>query len=121
MPIKGFEEAKNKIIRISSDAPRAAESAMIEVLITIGAESASKTPIDTSTLINSMYRHVISTGDAVTGRIGYAASYAKYVHDPKVKQQFRLPRAEKEFLKKAINETRPLNIKTIKRYIDASL
>ncbi|EMP4186484.1 HK97 gp10 family phage protein [Proteus mirabilis] len=81
--------------------------AMQRFLFDAGAQSAIYTPIDTSTLINSQFRNVTVNGTKITGRIGYSASYAVYVHDPKVKQKFKRPTAKKEFLKKAVEETLP--------------
>ncbi|WP_236459923.1 HK97 gp10 family phage protein, partial [Escherichia coli] len=46
----------------------------------IRTESASMTPIATSTLINSQYDTVEVKGTRITGKIGYAANYALYVH-----------------------------------------
>lgn len=80
---------------------RRVSRAMQQFLIDAGAQAAVYTPIDTSTLINSQFRTVTINGTRVTGRIGYSASYAAYVHDPKVKQKFKRPAAKKEFLKKA--------------------
>lgn len=55
------------------------------------------TPIDTSTLINSQFRETKVNGTRITGRVGYSASYAVYVHDPKVKQNFKRSSAKKSF------------------------
>jgi hypothetical protein len=42
----------------------------------------------------------------VTGRVGYTANYAVFVHDPEVKQNFRRATARKEFLTKGFEDTR---------------
>ncbi|MBT0353110.1 HK97 gp10 family phage protein [Morganella morganii subsp. morganii] len=63
-----------------------------------GAQATLFTPIDTSTLINSQFREITVNGTRVTGRVGYSANYAVFVHDPKVKQTFRRATARKEFL-----------------------
>jgi hypothetical protein len=55
---------------------RALQSAMI----LIGARAAYYT-IDTSTLINSQFREIDAGGVFITGRIGYSANYAAYVHE----------------------------------------
>lgn len=81
---------------------RALQSAMI-----IGSSQAALyTPIDTSTLLNSQYRELINNGLRLTGRVGYTANYAVFVHDPNVPQTFRRATAQKEFLTKGFEDTR---------------
>ncbi len=71
-----------------------------------GAQATLFTPIDTSTLINSQFREIRVNGTRVTGRVGYSANYAVFVHDPKVKQTFRRATARKEFLTLGFEESR---------------
>ncbi|HFW7069692.1 TPA: HK97 gp10 family phage protein [Morganella morganii] len=71
-----------------------------------GAQAKLFTPIDTSTLINSQFREITVNGTRVTGRVGYSANYAVFVHDPKVKQTFRRATARKEFLTLGFEESR---------------
>lgn len=71
-----------------------------------GAQATLFTPIDTSTLINSQFREITVNGTRVTGRVGYSANYAVFVHDPKVKQTFRRDTARKEFLTLGFEESR---------------
>lgn len=71
-------------------------------------QAAVYTPIDTKTLINSQFRDVEVKGTLFTGRVGYSASYAVFVHDPNVKQSFRRPTAKKEFLTKGFEETQQM-------------
>ena len=71
-----------------------------------GAQATLFTPIDTSTLINSQFREITVNGTHVTGRVGYSANYAVFVHDPKVKQTFRRATARKEFLTLGFEESR---------------
>ena len=71
-----------------------------------GAQATLFTPIDTSTLINSQFREITVNGTRVTGRVGYSANYAVFVHDPKVKQIFRRATARKEFLTLGFEESR---------------
>ena len=71
-----------------------------------GAQATLFTPIDTSTLINSQFREITVNGTRVTGRVGYSANYAEFVHDPKVKQTFRRATARKEFLTLGFEESR---------------
>lgn len=73
-----------------------------------GRQAAVYTPIDTKTLINSQFRGVEVKGTLFTGRVGYSASYAVFVHDPNVKQSFRRPTAKKEFLTKGFEETQQM-------------
>ena len=56
------------------------------------------TPIDTSTQLNSQYREMFVNGNRLTGRVGYSANYALYVHDPNHPMKFRRSTARKEFL-----------------------
>ncbi|HDU8653081.1 TPA: HK97 gp10 family phage protein [Morganella morganii subsp. morganii] len=70
-----------------------------------GAQATLFTPIDTSTLINSQFREITVNGTRVTGRVGYSANYAVFVHDPKVKQTFRRATARKEFLTLGFEES----------------
>ncbi len=71
-----------------------------------GAQATLFTPIDTSTLINSQFREITVNGTRVTGRVGYSANYAVFVHDQKVKQTFRRATARKEFLTLGFEESR---------------
>lgn len=105
--VRGIRQAKANLDRIIKDVQgrkvvRALQSAML-----IGsAQAALYTPIDTSTLINSQFREITSNGVRVTGRVGYTANYAMYVHDPEVKQNFRRATARKEFLTKGFEDAR---------------
>lgn len=105
--VRGIRQAKANLDRIIKDVQgrkvvRALQSAML-----IGSAQASLyTPIDTSTLINSQFREITANGVRVTGRVGYTASYAVFVHDPEVKQTFRRASAQKEFLTKGFVDTR---------------
>ncbi|HCT9585368.1 HK97 gp10 family phage protein [Raoultella ornithinolytica] len=104
--VRGIRQAKANLDRIIKDVQgrkvvRALQSAML-----IGSAQASLyTPIDTSTLINSQFREITANGVRVTGRVGYTASYAVFVHDPEVKQTFRRASAQKEFLTKGFEDT----------------
>lgn len=57
--------------------------ATYSALYYIGLVSAAKVPIDTNTLLNTQFRDVIVNGTRITGRIGYSANYAVYVHEAK--------------------------------------
>ncbi|WP_241575033.1 HK97 gp10 family phage protein [Rosenbergiella nectarea] len=105
--VKGISAAKRNLDAIIDNVQgrkvvRALQSAMI-----IGSSQAAiYTPIDTSTLINSQYRELSVNGTRVTGRVGYSANYAVYVHDPNVPQTFHRATAEKEFLTKGFADTK---------------
>lgn len=81
MPMRGVKEAKAStkalVGRIAGDLT---ERTVTEILI-IGAGYASiLTPVDTSLLINSQYRHVTHVFGATFGRVGYTAAYAAAVN-----------------------------------------
>lgn len=96
------------ITAVEQKAARGVTQAMI-----LGASEASvMTPVDTSTLLNSQFRNVTKEGSKIVGTVGYTAEYARYVHDPNVKQKFRRSTAEKEFLRKGFEEAEP-NIRAV--------
>ncbi|RTN26294.1 HK97 gp10 family phage protein [Enterobacter quasimori] len=105
--VRGVNQSKAGLNRIINDVKgrkvvRAIQSAMI-----IGSSQAALyTPIDTSTLLNSQYRELINNRVRLTGRVGYTANYAVFVHDPNVPQTFRRATAQKEFLTKGFEDTR---------------
>ena len=80
--VKGINNAKSNLDKFigtvqGKKAARAIQSAML-----IGStQAALYTPIDTSTLINSQFREIDAGGVLITGRIGYSANYAAYVHE----------------------------------------
>ncbi|MEQ5089035.1 HK97 gp10 family phage protein [Providencia rettgeri] len=71
-------------------------------------QAAVFTPIATKILINSSFRTIRVDGTLYTGRVGYSASYAVYVHDPKVIQKFKRPEAKKEFLTEGFEVMKPI-------------
>lgn len=105
--VRGIAQAKANLDALINDVQgrkvvRAVQSAMLIG----GAQAALYTPIDTSTLLNSQFREIDANGTKVTGRVGYSANYAVYVHDPNVPQTFRRATARKEFLTKGFEDTR---------------
>lgn len=114
--IKGVRQAQQNLGALIGDiqgrkAARAIQSALI-----IGSSQASLyTPIDTSTLINSQFRELNVNGTRLTGRVGYSANYAAFVHDPNIPQTFRRATAQKEFLTKGFEDTRDIIDRTIKK------
>ncbi|HGK4778871.1 TPA: HK97 gp10 family phage protein [Enterobacter cloacae] len=105
--VKGISQAKKNLNALVGDIQgRKVVRAMQSALIIGGSQAALYTPIDTSTLINSQFREISVNGNRVTGRVGYSANYAAYVHDPSVPQNFRRATARKEFLTKGFDDTR---------------
>lgn len=104
--VKGISQAKKNLNALVGDIQgRKVVRAMQSALIIGGSQAALYTPIDTSTLINSQFREITVSGNRVTGRVGYSANYAAYVHDPSVPQKFRRATARKEFLTKGFEDT----------------
>lgn len=105
--VKGIAKAKANLTKLIGDIQgRKAVRAIYKALYIGGAQASLYTPIDTSTLINSQFRDVNVSGKMLTGRVGFSANYAVYVHDPSVKQNFRRSTARKEFLKLGFEESR---------------
>ncbi len=105
--VEGISQAKKNLNALVGDIQgRKVVRAMQSALIIGGSQAALYTPIDTSTLINSQFREITVNGSRVTGRVGYSANYAAYVHDPSVPQNFRRATARKEFLTKGFDDTR---------------
>lgn len=105
--VNGVAKAKANLSKLIGDIQgRKAVRAIYKALYIGGAQASLYTPIDTSTLINSQFRDVNVSGKMLTGRVGYSANYAVYVHDPSVKQNFRRSTARKEFLKIGFEESR---------------
>lgn len=114
--VKGIKQAQQNINRLIGDIQgRKAVRALQSALIIGSSQAALYTPIDTSTLINSQYRELEVSGTRLTGRVGYSANYAVYVHDPNVLQTFRRATAQKEFLTKGFEDRRDLIDRTIKK------
>ncbi|WP_284282186.1 HK97 gp10 family phage protein [Proteus mirabilis] len=105
--VRGISQANANLRALVGDIQGKRVMRAIQSALLIGsAQAAIYTPIDTSTLINSQFREVKVNGTLVTGRVGYSANYAVYVHDPRVKQKFRRSTAKKEFLKLSFEEAR---------------
>ena len=102
----------NRLPQFLSAVEQKAARGVTQALILGASEASVMTPVDTSTLLNSQFRNVTKEGSKIVGTVGYTAEYAKYVHDPNVKQKFRRSTAEKEFLKKGFEEAEP-NIRAV--------
>lgn len=131
LKVKGISNAKKNLNDLINDVKgRKAVRAIQSALILGSARAAYYTPIDTSTLINSQFREMDFSGVLITGRVGYSANYAAYVHEMsgKLKGQPRAhfgktregklfgggtekgnywdPHAEPQFLSKGFDEER---------------
>lgn len=105
--IRGIAEVSTNInALVGNITGRKVTRAIQAAMLIGGAQATLFTPIDTSTLINSQFREITVNGARVTGRVGYSANYAVFVHDPKVKQTFRRATARKEFLTLGFEESR---------------
>lgn len=108
MSSRGIQSARRKTAALASNISNIrAERAVKAALITGSGYAAILTPVDTSFLINSRITKVERSGFGVLrGTLGYMANYAAAVHDPKRKQNFKKPGAEKEFLRKGFEDNR---------------
>lgn len=105
--VKGISQARKNLNALIGDIQgRKVIRALQSALVIGGAQASLYTPIDTSTLLNSQFRDITVNGNRVTGRVGYSANYAVYVHDPNVPQTFRRSTARKEFLTKGFEDPR---------------
>ena len=112
--VKGVSKAvKNLDAIINTITGRKIVRSLQSAMIIGSSQSALYTPIDTSYLLNSQFREIVVNGTRFTGRVGYTANYAAYVHDPANVQNFRRPTAEKEFLTKGFEDTQSLIDKTV--------
>ena len=102
----------NNLPQFLSAVEQKAARGVTQALILGASEASVMTPIDTSTLLNSQFRSVTKDGSKIVGTVGYTAEYARYAHDPNVKQNFRRSTAEKEFLRKGFEEAEP-NIRAV--------
>lgn len=114
--VKGVKQVARKVNRaIDNIQDRKVVRALTSAMIIGGSQAAIYTPIDTSYLINSQFREIVINGTRITGRVGYTANYAAYVHDPSIPQSFRRSTAQKEFLTKGFEDERELIDRTIAR------
>lgn len=138
--VRGIGQAKANLDKLINDVQgRKVVRAIQSALIIGSSQAALYTPIDTSTLLNSQFREMDANGTRVTGRVGYSAAYAAYVHDMpgKLKGQPRAhfgktregtefgggtgkgnywdPHGEPQFLKKGFDEERDAITAVIKK------
>lgn len=128
--LRGIKEAIAKTSQIVDEITavkivRALKSATYIIRL----ESATMIPIATSTLINSQFESIEVNGTRVTGKVGYSANYAIYVHNaPGRLLGKKIPRSgklkglgnvwdksgEPKFLAKAGEKTKSLVDKAVK-------
>ncbi|MER1817256.1 HK97 gp10 family phage protein [Proteus mirabilis] len=114
--VRGISQANANLRALVGDIQGKRVMRAIQSALLIGsAQAAIYTPIDTSTLINSQFREVTVNGTRVTGRVGYTANYAVYVHDPRIKQSFRRSSARKEFLSRGFEDERKAIDEAVRR------
>lgn len=79
--VKGIQKAKANLNRIIDDIQgRKVVRGIQSALMLVGIRAAYYTPVDSSTLLNSQFRELMVNGTRITGRVGYSANYAAYVH-----------------------------------------
>ena len=119
MPVTGIDSVNKEIGmlvgRLSGELTR---KTITEVLITGQNYAVLLTPVDTSNLINSRFTQIINNADGTfTGRVGYTAAYADYVHKGLSKTgqplNFQKPGSEAEFLRKGFERDGADEIKQI--------
>lgn len=92
--IKGIKQVSDNINALIGDIQgKKAVRAIQAGMLIGGAQAAIYTPIDTSTLINSQFREMTVSGTRLTGKVGYSAKYAMYVHSASGKLKGQ-PRAD---------------------------
>lgn len=80
--VTGVSQAVSNMNKLIDDIQgRKAVRGMQSALLILGAASAKEVPVDTSTLVNSQFWEIDFNGTLLTGRVGYSANYAVYVHD----------------------------------------
>src|SRR5690554_2560680 len=113
--VMGGDEIRRRFSReIGRIRGRMTEETITRMLIVAAGYASAMTPIATSSLINSQYRHVSTTINGARGEVGYGANYAEHVHNapgallgtgtPRYPARLGTvwgPNAEPEFLTKA--------------------
>lgn len=101
MPVTGVNKVNKNMSRLVGNIRgKLTRKTVTEIMIAGQQWAVLLTPIDTSNLINSRFLEVVNSSNGnFTGRVGYTAEYAKYVHDGGEKN-WQKPGAEDEFLKK---------------------
>lgn len=138
MPLGGLEELNARFAKaMESIGVSRTQRFITELVFAIEAEAATKTPVDTSLLINSKFNRIWQTTGGWKAEAGYGANYAAAVHNMsgKLKGQPRAdfgttragvsfgggtgkgtywsPDAEPQFLSKAITTVLTQDLDTI--------
>lgn len=79
--VKGIPQVVMKLNKFVKNTDKKAIRAIYMALDVVAADAALMTPIDTSNLVNSQFKDVDLSGVRITGKIGYSAAYALYVHN----------------------------------------
>lgn len=81
--VKGVSQAKQQLDSLLGEVQgRKVGRAIKSAMYIIGQDAMTMTPVGkTSVLINSHYQEMVVNGTRITGRIGYSANYALYVHE----------------------------------------
>lgn len=105
--VRGIRRAKANLDRIIKDVRgvKSCEQSSLRCLLAVRRLRFTPRSIRRRSSIASSAKSRL-TVPGVTGRVGYSASYAVFVHDPAVKQDFRRATARKEFLTKGFEDTR---------------
>ncbi|WP_312284668.1 HK97 gp10 family phage protein [Yokenella regensburgei] len=127
--VRGVKESQRKLNALIGDIKsRKVVRAIKSALLIVAPEAARMTPVaSTSFLLNSQFQDVNVHGSRITGRIGYSANYAVYVHEAKgtlkgkprpISQgggNYWDPAGEPKFLEKAGENTRTDVARAIKK------
>ncbi|MCX8657388.1 HK97 gp10 family phage protein [Gilliamella sp. B2894] len=114
--VSGVRDCINRLNTIVGDVQaRKSVRAIQSALLIGGTRAALYTPIDTSTLLNSQYREMFINGNRLTGRVGYSANYAAYVHDPNRSMKFKRSTVKKEFLYKGFEDEKATIDQAVRR------
>lgn len=98
--VRGVTQVNRNLEQIFSKVSEDKARSAITKALLIGQQYAvALTPVDTANLINSRFMQIINTPTGFTGRVGFTANYATFVHDGGPKN-WQKPGAEDEFLKK---------------------
>lgn len=98
--VRGIAQVNARLEQIFTQVSEDKARAAITKALIIGQQYAvALTPVDLGNLINSRFTQIINTPTGFTGRVGFTADYASFVHDGGPKN-WQKPGAEDEFLKK---------------------
>jgi len=96
-------------------------SGVIQGIMLIKAEAQKITPVDTTNLIGGAYTDNNTTGDVITGEVGYKADYAPYVHEMPAGTNWKKPSAENKFLEKALTRNEKAVMTLIQQSVEQGM